>query len=82
MDVYIGKTGDDLCPVSTMLAYLAARQGALGALFHFRDGRLLTATRFTDRVREALDALGLQSGHYAGHDSCGVGSGGLAYLGR
>ena len=67
MDVYVGMTGDDLCPVSAMLAYLALRQGAPGALFHFLDSRLLTALRFTERVREALDALGLHSQHYAGH---------------
>ena len=69
MDMHIGMTGDDLCPVSAMLAYLAVRQGAPGALFHFLDGRLLhvTVTRFTEVVREALDALGLHSQHYAGH---------------
>lgn len=67
IDVFIGKTGDDLCPVSAVLAYLAARQGDPGALFRFQDGRLLTPTRFTNRVREALEALGLHSTHYAGH---------------
>ena len=67
IDVYIGKTGDDLCPVAAVLAYLAARRGSPGALFRFQDGRLLTPMRFTEKLREALEALGLQSEHYAGH---------------
>ena len=67
IDVFVGKTGDDLCPVSAVMAYLAVRQGNLGALFRFQDGRLLTPTRLTGKVREALEALGLHSEHYAGH---------------
>ena len=67
IDVFVGKTGDDLCPVSAVMAYLAARQGHPGALFRFQDGRLLTPARFTEKVREALEALGLHNDHYAGH---------------
>ena len=36
--VFIGQTGDDLCPVSALLDYLKLRGGAPGALFRWQDG--------------------------------------------
>ena len=67
IDMFVGKTCDDLCPVSAVLACLAARQADPGVPFQFEDGKLLTPTIFTNRVREALEALGLHSINYAGH---------------
>lgn len=64
MDVFVGSTGNDLCPVS---AYLAVRGPSLGAVFRWHDGGVLTPTRFTARIREALETLGLNSTLYAGH---------------
>ena len=54
VDLFIGKTGNKLCPVAAMLAYLAKRGQKEGILFHFEDGRLLTRDRFVERVRQAL----------------------------
>ena len=42
VDVYLGCTGDELCPVSAVLAFLAMRGGAPGPLFMWSDGRFLT----------------------------------------
>ena len=39
IDVYIGRTNNDLCPVAAMMAYLAERGNTPGALFRFKDGR-------------------------------------------
>lgn len=64
VDVFIGSSLNELCPVAAMLAYLARRGGHPGALFHFEDGTLLTPDRFTARVR---DALGHTGKSYAGH---------------
>ncbi len=58
VDVFIGPSGDDLCPVKAMAAYLVARGGRAGMLFHFRDGRLLT--------RESRICLQNPAGHGAG----------------
>lgn len=46
--------------------YLAARQGVPSALY-FQAGKLLTASRFTKKIREALNIFSLWSDHYAGH---------------
>ena len=39
IDVYIGKTGDDLCPVAAMLAYLAVRGYSVGPLSNSKTAK-------------------------------------------
>ena len=64
ISTYLGTTGDELCPVSALIAYLAVRGGAPGPLFRLQDGRSLTREIFTSAVRVALSTLGYDStGH-------------------
>ena len=67
VDIFLGRTGQDLCPVSALLAYLAVRGSAPGPLFRLRDGCYLTKEVFITRVREALSVLGYDEESYAGH---------------
>lgn len=67
VDIYLGKTGDDLCPVSALLAYLAIRGKEPGPLFKMESGRFLTKEQFISQVRSALTVLGFDSATYAGH---------------
>ena len=67
VDIYVGRTFGQLCPVAAILAYLAVRGLGKGPLFMFADGRFLTPDRFVTRVREALTAAGLDCSQYAGH---------------
>ena len=67
VDIYLGKTGEELCPVSALLAYLAIRGNEPGPLFRLRDVRYLTKEIFIAQVRAALSVLGLDSSTYAGH---------------
>ena len=67
VDLYLGRTGTDLCPVATLLDYLRARGTTPGLLFTFEDGRLLTRQRFVDLVREALQKAGIPREKYCGH---------------
>ena len=67
VNIFIGRTGDNLCPVTALLAYLAVRGRGPGPLFRFKDGKVLTRGRFISHIRRALDALGLVSADYAGH---------------
>ena len=57
MDIFIGRTGDELCPVTAILTYMVARGGRQGPLFVFRDGKSLTRQRFVGEVKEALGKL-------------------------
>ena len=65
--VFIGKTGDDICPVAAMSAYLAVRGPSQGPVFQYADARPLTKVRFTDQIRDALATIGYDPKSYAGH---------------
>ena len=92
IDVYIGRTNNDLCPVAAMMAYLAVRGNNPGALFRFKDGRLLSRVRFVECIRAALARSGLDQQKYAGHSfrsgaattaaQCGLNDATIKLLGR
>ena len=67
VDIFMGRTGTDLCPVSALLDYLQMRGSAPGPVFIFADGRFLTRQRFVDRVREGLETAGVDQSKYCGH---------------
>ena len=67
VSIFLGRTGQDLRPVSALLAYLAVRGNQPGPLFKLRDGRYLTKEIFTAKVRSALLVLGYDEASYAGH---------------
>ena len=53
--VYLGTTGDDLCPVSALLAYLAVRGSAAGPLFRLHDSRSLTRDFYKEGACGTVD---------------------------
>ncbi len=67
VDVFVGWTGSPICPVTAMLEYVLIRGTRAGPLFLFKDGKLLTRSRFVERVRVALDKAGVDSRPFSGH---------------
>ena len=67
VSIFLGKTGNRLCPVTALAAYLAIRGNQPGPFFQFRDGRPLSRERFVVKVREALTEAGLEASKFAGH---------------
>lgn len=65
--VYVGSTKNDICPVAAVLAYMASRGAGKGPFFCFANNQPLTKSKFTDHVRQALQALGLPYLDFAGH---------------
>ena len=65
--VYITRSDNWLCPVTALLAYIAARGQVAGALFILQDGTPLSKLYFIPRLRAALSSLGHSQGSYAGH---------------
>ena len=63
-DIYVGKTGDILCPVAALLAYLAVRGASPGPLFQLQDRTPLTKD-YTS-YRSSLTDIGLEASQYAG----------------
>ena len=92
VDIYLGRTDEDLCPVAALLAYLAVRGKEPGPLFRLSDGRLLTKQIFIEKVRAALSVLGYDYTSYAGHSfrigaattaaACGIEDSLIKILGR
>ena len=65
--LYLGKTGLTLCPISSMLAYMAVRSPTPGPLFVFQDGTPLSRTHFTYHLRQAVQQAGLCPNNFSGH---------------
>ena len=68
VSIFLGRSFNDLCPVSAMLAFLAVRGGGGdGPLFCDLDGSPLTKNRVVSKVRLVLQTVGLDDKAYAGH---------------
>ena len=67
VQVYVGQTKNEICPVAAVLAYMAIRGSSEGPFFHFANKRPLTKAKFTEHTRRALQALGLPYQDFAGH---------------
>ena len=67
VSVYLGKTGNGLCPVAAVAAYLAVRGRSQGPFFRFAGGTPLTREGLVKHVREALGASGVDASKYSGH---------------
>ena len=52
VNIFVGRTGTDICPVAALLDYLR---------------RMLTRQRFVDRVRDGLAEIGVDQAAYCGH---------------
>ncbi len=66
VDVFIGKTDDDLCPVAAVLAYMV-RRGHGPVHSSSQDGSPLTRPRLVAEVKQSLEKAGVVSRAYAGH---------------
>ena len=67
VSVYLGVTGNELCPVAAVLDYRVRRGAKKGPIFLFSDGKYLTRDRFVTKLRDALRAAGVDAAKYAGH---------------
>ena len=53
VDVFIGRSENELCPVTAILSYIARRGDPSGAFFCSRDGQPLTKANFITWVQGA-----------------------------
>ena len=67
VEIFIGSTGDSLCPVEAVRAYTAIRGSSAGAFFRTAEGTPLTKPRFAEMVRLALTRAGVSSAGFTGH---------------
>ena len=67
LHIYLGRTGDLLCPVAALLGYLSIRPPSPGPLFIFEDGSSLSRSLLVRHLREALQSMGLDTSSFNGH---------------
>ena len=65
--VFLGITGNDLCPVAAMAAYLVIHGRNPGPFFRFQSGVPLSRELLVRHVRAALREKGIDDSKYAGH---------------
>ena len=67
INIFLGRSNSDLCPVSAILSYLSLRGMDQGPLFRFADGHPLTRDRLVFHLRKVLGEVGIRSNKFAGH---------------
>ena len=67
VNVYLGATGKDLCPVAAVSAYLAVRGVIPGPFFRFASGTALTREALVKQLRSALAKFDVDVRQYLGH---------------
>ena len=63
----MGATGNELCPVAALLAYLALRGSRYRPVFVNQTGLPLIKGSFVENLRAALKGVGINGRDYAGH---------------
>ena len=67
VDIFIGRTGDDICPVAAVLAFIAVRGQRHDPLFMLRSGEPCAKEFFVGKLRLVLRQTGLNPEDYARH---------------
>ena len=67
VEIFVGRTGDNLCPVEAVRVYASRRGTSAGAFFCFSGGAPLSKSRFVAMVRSALARAGVPVSDYSGH---------------
>ena len=67
IDVFLGRSGNRICPVAACLAYMAIHGPTPGPFFCGEDGAPLTKPQFVSLVHEVLTDAGLDATLYSGH---------------
>ena len=66
-NIVLGRTGEDLCPVSAILNYIAVRGTEPGPFFVDGKRRPIVKSHFVEEIRSILSAAGLRAQDYSGH---------------
>ena len=67
-DVFVGKTGNALCPIGACASYLTVRRTSdPGTFFVKSDRQQVVKPHFVMELRKALAAVGLHQAAYTGH---------------
>lgn len=67
VEVFLGASKGEICPVRALVDYLSVRPATPGPLFVFDSGSPLTRAALVANLHEALQQVGLNHREYNGH---------------
>lgn len=67
VEIFLGSSKGDICPVRALLDYLNVRLPTPGTLFMFESGAPLTRPTLVSKLQQALQQAGLHHSEYNGH---------------
>ena len=67
VEVFLGRTGTAICPVTALVGYIAVRNPLPGPLFILTSGAPLTRPYLVSSLQAALRSAGLDDKQYNGH---------------
>ena len=67
IDLYVGRTENEICPVSAVLAYLAIKGQDDRPLFKLSDGHPLSCQLLVQNLRSTLTTAEIDCKRYSGH---------------
>ena len=70
VNISLGRTNNDLCPVVAVLSYISCRGTTDGLLFHFENDSPLTRDAFVKEVLSVLRLAGVNAKHYSSQSFC------------
>ena len=67
VDVFLGTTGAEVCPVKALIEYIGVRNSRQGPLFISTNGDPMTRSMLVSPLQAALREVGVQHCNYNGH---------------
>lgn len=67
VDIFLGATGSEVCPVGALLKYLSVRPAGKGPLFVGEDRTPLSRSYYVSHLKMALRRAGIDDSQYSGH---------------
>jgi len=58
-DIFLGRTGDPVCPVAAVLAFMVIRGTRPSPLFKDETGKTIVKSWFVAQIRDVLRRIGL-----------------------
>ena len=67
VEIFLGVSGNEVCPLTALMRYLAVNPPGDGQLFVWENRQPLTRTMFVTRFRRRLQSAGLDISQFSGH---------------
>jgi hypothetical protein len=67
VEVFLGKTGSEVCPIQALVHYIGVRSPLQGPLFILQSGAPLTRPYLVSQLQAALRRAGIEDSRFNGH---------------